>query len=177
MWNQDLYQKAIDFAARAHGTQPVPGKGYSYVVHLANVAAEIGRAICAGGFDDPDLAIQCALLHDVIEDTITEEEELGAKFGEKVLAGVLALTKDKKLPPGERMADSLKRIQNSDAVIACVKLADRITNLQPPPAQWDRAKRSEYLAQAETILEELGHASVFLAERLKAKIEAYKGYL
>ena len=32
MWNQDKYQFAIDFAAKAHGDQIVPGKNYSYIV-------------------------------------------------------------------------------------------------------------------------------------------------
>ncbi|MCB0684262.1 MAG: hypothetical protein KDC32_25640, partial [Saprospiraceae bacterium] len=38
---QDVYQQAIDFAARAHGSQRVPGKSYSYIVHLSNVAMEV----------------------------------------------------------------------------------------------------------------------------------------
>lgn len=176
-WNQDLYQKAISFAAHAHRNQFVPGKDYCYVVHLSNVAAEIGRAVCAGEIDDPDLAIQCALLHDVIEDTEMIADQVSAEFGNDVLAGVLALTKDKALPKAEKMADSLGRIKEQAQAIACVKLADRITNLQPPPAHWDAEKKRTYLAEAQLILNELGYASRLLSDRLGEKIKSYKSYL
>lgn len=50
--NQDLYQKAIAFAAHAHRDQKVPGTDYSYVVHLANVAAEVGLAMAKEDLGD-----------------------------------------------------------------------------------------------------------------------------
>ena len=37
-WSQDRAARALEFAAEAHGDQRVPGKSYSYVVHLAGVA-------------------------------------------------------------------------------------------------------------------------------------------
>ena len=94
MWNQEKYQKAIAFAGFAHRNQLVPGKEYNYVVHISNVAAEIARLIIVEKIDDEDLAIQCALLHDVIEDTEVGQNELKENFDDKVLNGVLALTKD-----------------------------------------------------------------------------------
>ncbi|MDR2633014.1 MAG: HD domain-containing protein [Treponema sp.] len=93
MWDQETYQKAIAFAGFAHKDQLVPGKEYNYVVHISNVAAEIARTITVEKIGDEDLAMQCALLHDVIEDTETKTEEIRKEFGEKVLKGVLALTK------------------------------------------------------------------------------------
>jgi len=65
MWDQEKYQKAIAFAGLAHKKQLVPGKEYNYIVHVSNVAAEIARLIMVERIDDEDLAIQCALLHDV----------------------------------------------------------------------------------------------------------------
>jgi len=74
------------------------------------------------------------------------------------------------------MADSLARIKERGREMACVKMADRIANLQPPPAHWDREKKECYLAEARTIHAELSFASKHLADRLWAKIEAYKAY-
>jgi (p)ppGpp synthase/HD superfamily hydrolase len=42
-------------------------------------------------YTNADLAIQCALLHDVIEDTPTTCQEVEQQFGAAVAKGVLAL--------------------------------------------------------------------------------------
>jgi (p)ppGpp synthase/HD superfamily hydrolase len=54
-----------------------------------------------------------------------------------------------------------------------VKLADRICNLQPPPAHWSPERVAAYRTEAQLILETLGDASPHLAERLRGKITNY----
>ncbi|WP_373541223.1 hypothetical protein [Chamaesiphon sp.] len=54
-----------------------------------------------------------------------------------------------------------------------VKLADRITNLQPPPIHWTSAKILQYRDEAIEIHTHLQLASPFLASRLAAKIQNY----
>jgi (p)ppGpp synthase/HD superfamily hydrolase len=49
-------------------------------VHVVSVAAEVIATLPESGVDQPDLAVQCALLHDTIEDTGTRYEEIAA-FG------------------------------------------------------------------------------------------------
>ena len=173
MWSQEKYLKALDFAARAHGTQQVPGKEYSYVVHLCNVCMEVLAAFTVSGTFDADLALQCALLHDTIEDTEMEYADIEQHFGSAVARGVLALTKDKTLPKTRQLADSLERIRQQPDEIGMVKLADRITNLQPPPSFWTKEKIRLYGAEAGEILTALVHCSTYLAERLKSKIAGY----
>jgi (p)ppGpp synthase/HD superfamily hydrolase len=177
VWNQEKYQKAIAFAGFAHKNQLVPGKEYNYVVHISNVAAEVARAICVEKIGNEDPAIQCALLHDVIEDTETKAEEIKNEFGEEVLNGVLALTKKRELKKEERMADSLKRIKQTGKEIACVKMADRITNLQAPPNYWKKEKIKQYMDEAILICNELKMYSKFLGNRLEEKIKEYEKYL
>jgi (p)ppGpp synthase/HD superfamily hydrolase len=177
MWNQEKYQKAIAYAGFAHKNQLVPGEEYNYVVHISNVAAEIARVVCVETIGDEDLAIQCALLHDVIEDTEIKAEEIKNEFGEEVLNGVLALTKNGELNKEDRMADSLKRIKQIGKEIACVKMADRITNLQPPPYYWKKEKIKEYMEESILIYNELNMYSKFLGHRLKEKIKEYEKYL
>ncbi|WPL13533.1 hypothetical protein Thiosp_03337 [Thiorhodovibrio litoralis] len=58
-----------------------------------------------------------------------------------------------------------------------VKLCDRITNLQPPPRHWDKIKIENYKNEAGFILDRLGEASPFLADRLSNKIANYEQYL
>ena len=89
---------------------------------------------------DEDLAVQCALLHGITEVTSVSTEEVSVEFGEAVTNGVLALKKHKALPEEQQPEGSLRRIHRRPAAIWMVKLAYRISSLQPPPPHWDRRR-------------------------------------
>lgn len=177
VWTQEAYIKAFRFAATAHSGQIVPGTVFPYLVHLGMVAMEVMAALSAQEGLDGDMAVQCALLHDTIEDTQTTFEQVEQEFGRQVARGVSALSKDGSLPKSEQLSDSLKRIKEQPREVWMVKLADRITNLQPPPSHWTKEKIVAYREEAIEILTKLGGASSTLAERLKQKIEEYKRYV
>jgi len=175
MWSQEKYIQALKFAAKAHGSQKVPGSDLPYVVHVTMVVMEVIVAVEREQGANGDLAVQCALLHDVLEDTPVSFDDLSVAFGEDVAEGVLALTKNKGLPSkADRMSDSLMRIRRQPREIWMVKLADRITNLQPPPAHWPLEKISVYAKEALAILKALHKASPYLANRLKGKLVDYE---
>ena len=71
------------------------------------------------------------------------------------------------------MADSLARIREQSHAVWKVKLADRITNLQRPPAHWTREKCMKYREEAREILAALGESSPVLAARLGDRIDNY----
>ena len=54
-----------------------------------------------------------------------------------------------------------------------VKLADRITNLGPPPHHWTAEKIDRYRQEAITLYDALYAANEALANRLQEKIEQY----
>ena len=164
------------FAAAKHNGQKEPGHDLPYLVHLVSVAAEVIAALPTTKLANPDLAVVCALLHDTVEDTPTPLDEVAAKFGNDVAAGVSALTKNDKLPKPEQMPDSLRRIREQPPEIAVVKLADRITNLSEPPHYWTREKRLKYREEAIVIADTLGAASPTLDARIRARIERYKSF-
>ncbi len=112
-----------------------------------------------------------------IEDTNTTFEQIKSEFGEDIANGVLALTKNDSLPKEVRMSDSLRRILEQPSEIWMVKLADRITNLQPPPQHWTQEKIIRYREEAIVIHEALKETSPFLASRLAGKIEGYKMFV
>ena len=170
-WDQELFKRTLDFAAKAHGSQAVPGSGFPYVVHLVKVTTEVLHA--ADGSFDVDFALQCALLHDSVEDASVAVASLAVAFGARVAEGVRALTKDDAVPKTERMADSLRRIRAQPREVWLVKLADRITNLEPAPAHWTPEKRAGYLAEAKVIHDALGEAHEGLAARLREKMATY----
>jgi guanosine-3',5'-bis(diphosphate) 3'-pyrophosphohydrolase len=176
---QSQYQEAIKFATAKHleKGQTIPGTNLPYVVHLSNVAMEV---LVAGSLTenfDTGFAVRIALLHDTLEDTDTGYLELEERFGSAVAEAVKALTKDETLPKEERMTDSLRRIRKLSQEVWAVKMADRITNLQPPPAYWNAARRAGYREEAELILSELGGGNQYLAGRLGMKIAEYFNYL
>ncbi|MBK7860455.1 MAG: bifunctional (p)ppGpp synthetase/guanosine-3',5'-bis(diphosphate) 3'-pyrophosphohydrolase [Archangiaceae bacterium] len=173
MWDADAYKRALDFAARAHGAQQVPGSGFPYVVHLTKVAAEVMRACTHQPSADATLAVTCALLHDSMEDAGVTKAQLVQQFGAQVADGVDALTKRDAVPKPDRMRDSLTRIAAQPPEIAMVKLADRITNLEPAPPHWSAEKRSAYRAEAHEIARALAGRSAWLDERLQTKISEY----
>ncbi|MBL7199243.1 MAG: bifunctional (p)ppGpp synthetase/guanosine-3',5'-bis(diphosphate) 3'-pyrophosphohydrolase [Anaerolineae bacterium] len=172
-WSQDLYVKAYLFAARAHRGQTVPGTDLPYVTHVSLVSMEVLAALSAERGHDEDLALQCALLHDVLEDTSVTYAQLVEEFGRAVADAVRALSKDPSIPKHLRMNDSLRRIRQQRREVWMVKLADRITNLQPPPPHWTEVRIARYRDEAIEIHRALGEASEVLSSRLLLKIEEY----
>ena len=80
---QRIYQKTIAFAAEHHGQQKTPN-GFSYIVHLSNVAMEVFKAHKQKPDFNLKIAIQLALLHDVLEDTALSFKALEDDFGNVV---------------------------------------------------------------------------------------------
>jgi len=180
-WSQETYIKAWDFASRVHNGQTYAtsqaGESIAYINHIGAVAMEVMWAITQTPTCDGDLAVQCALLHDVIEDTSYTQSDLAALFGQAVAQGVAALSKNPELPKAEQMADSLQRIRQQPQEIWMVKMADRINNLDDPPFYWENAKKLAYREEARLIYQQLHRANDHLAERLQSKIAAYDQYL
>jgi guanosine-3',5'-bis(diphosphate) 3'-pyrophosphohydrolase len=169
--NPDRYVAALRFAATKHEGQRMTDGEFPYLVHIVSVAGEVLAVT------DDDLAIQCALLHDTLEDTKTTYVELAAAFGEAVADGVASLSKiDDSIPKERRMADSLRRIRLQPHPVWLVKLADRITNLAPPPAKWSSDKRRAYRDEAIEIADALAGASKVLDARIRTRIAAYAAY-
>ncbi len=182
-WNPDLYARALRFAAEAHVGQAFPGTELPYLLHVTQVAQEVAAATAVEPDLDGDLLVACALLHDTLEDTPVTFSQLEGAFSAAVANGVLALTKREHDDQGRplegkpaKMADSLERIRRRPREIWCVKLADRITNLQPPPPHWNAAKCNRYRDEARMILSALEGGSAYLAERLRSRISTYGAY-
>ena len=175
---QKLYQEAIKFASTKHAEkgQKVPGTNLPYDVHISNVAMEILIAGANTPNFNTTFAVQVALLHDTIEDTATNFEELENIFGSEIAKAVSALSKNQDLPKDQQMKDCLVRIIELPSEVWAVKLADRITNLQPPPSHWDNAKKIKYYKEAQSILDALGSGNAYLATRLATKKKEYESY-
>ncbi|OYV87741.1 MAG: hypothetical protein B7Z73_09670, partial [Planctomycetia bacterium 21-64-5] len=89
---------AISFAARAHEGQFRKDGETPYIAHPLRVMTVASQLF---GVSDLE-ALMAAVLHDTIEDTRTDHDDLSEQFGTRVADYVAALTKDKRLPEETR---------------------------------------------------------------------------
>ena len=173
-WIPDEFIHAGEFAAQAHLGQTIPGSDVPYLWHLMTVTMEVTAALQIEPHHDGSLAVQCALLHDVIEDTTVTYNDIAKQFGTRIADGVLALSKNPGLDKSDQMIDSLNRIKLQPPEIGLIKLADRISNLHRPLHIWSSDKIRSYPEESKLIHDELCYCSKYLAQRLLDKIEAFK---
>lgn len=115
-----LVSKAFEFARRMHSGQRDKG-GVDYIFHPLRVAG----AVAADGGDREEIA--AAFLHDVVEDTEAEIEEIYGEFGERVGVIVDCLTRRE----NQKYADYIDRLCVSESARR-VKRADVNDNLRDP---------------------------------------------
>lgn len=179
LYSTKIYKDTLAFALKAHGEQKTP-EGLPYSFHIVSVANEIINSLSMNriSYDEANVAIACALLHDVNEDTQEKVTKYNIEFPDQnvdmVVSGVSALTKDETLfGKQKQMEDSLRRLKELPHCVQMVKLADRITNLAPAPLFWNKSKRQNYVDEAKKIFEALKDSNPYLASKLKNKIDNY----
>jgi (p)ppGpp synthase/HD superfamily hydrolase len=144
----DLVLAAISFAARAHRHQLRKDGETPYAAHPMRVLF-IARDVF--GATDPRL-LATAALHDTLEDTTTDCDDLIEQFGPDVAKWVAALTKDKRLPDEEReKAYGAALLAGGPPVILC-KLADMYDNLSDCGTM-PEAKRAKTFARIRQYLD------------------------
>ena len=131
----DRINHAFAFAAKHHDRQVRKGTKLPYLTHPANVAVILTR------YGQDEDTIVAGILHDVVEDCVRDgytremlEERIAEKFGEDVLAIVLAVTERRLDDEGvefsreERKSDYLERLTNANEAARWVCAADKIHN-------------------------------------------------
>ena len=145
-------QRATGFAAWKHTGQLRKGEGeIPYIHHPVEVAAILSEA---GAVEDNDL-LQAALLHDTIEDTETEREEIESHFGLRVCSIVVEVTDDKSLQKQERKAAQIAHAPHLSREAQSLKLADKISNIFDvafsTPVDWPAERQLAYFDWASQV--------------------------
>jgi (p)ppGpp synthase/HD superfamily hydrolase len=148
-----LVTRAADFAARRHSGQVRKGAAREpYLNHLAEVAALLAETAEVA---DASL-VAAGWLHDTVEDTATEREELAEHFGETIAAVVAEVTDDKSLPKAERKRLQIETAPHKSSRAKALKIADKISNVRSlmmsPPDDWERARLIDYVDWAEKVV-------------------------
>ncbi len=126
-----LLRHAYVFAANRHRGQ-VRRSGEAYLIHPLSVALILAEMRL------DEIAIAAGLLHDILEDTETTQEELEAEFGPAVTRLVVALTKISSFESSfssreATKAENFRRLllaSVDDVRVILVKLADRLHNMR-----------------------------------------------
>jgi guanosine-3',5'-bis(diphosphate) 3'-pyrophosphohydrolase len=122
--DQRLWQRAASFAAQRHEGQYRKDDQTPYFAHPVRVALVVRHVF--GEADET--AIVAALLHDLIEDTTTDYDDLIGHFGKEVADCVAALTKDARLPEKDREEAYDRQLAKASWQARLVKLADVYDN-------------------------------------------------
>lgn len=149
-----LLLKATEFAAHKHRDQRRKDADASpYINHpiaLANVLCN------EGGITDP-VILSAALLHDTLEDTETDYEELRGQFGDDIADVVVEVTDTKWLSKDARKRLQISKASHSSARARAVKIADKICNLRDilasPPAGWSLTRKQKYFDWAKQVVD------------------------
>lgn len=170
----DLPFEAAAFAARAHRHATRKDNQTPYVSHVFRVCLVVRHTF---GFDDPRV-LAAALLHDTIEDTATDCDDIAGRFGPDVARWVAALTKDMRLPHDAREAAYAEALAAADWQVKALKLADLYDNLgdcrsfSPAGRRKTVAKSHRYLDAIRRGLPDHVRPALALVERRLAELEA-----
>jgi guanosine-3',5'-bis(diphosphate) 3'-pyrophosphohydrolase len=164
-----LLLKATEFAAHKHRDQRRKDAGASpYINHPISLA----NVLCnEGGITDP-VILAAALLHDTLEDTETDYEELRGQFGEDIADVVVEVTDTKWLSKEARKRLQVSKASHSSARARAVKIADKICNLRDilgsPPANWSLQRKQKYFDWAKQVVDGVRGAYPELEQRFDA---------
>ena len=119
-----LVVEAIRFAAQKHAGQGRKDGITPYISHPYRVMFHLLHA----GVVDPE-TLAAAALHDTIEDTTADFDDLVERFGATVASYVALLTKDKRMPEEEREDGYFAALTKAPLPVKLCKLGDTYDNL------------------------------------------------
>jgi (p)ppGpp synthase/HD superfamily hydrolase len=141
---ETLWQRAVSYAARQHAGQTRKDGQTPYFAHPVRVALIVRHV-----FDVADeTSLTAALLHDLIEDTKTDYDDLLEEFGREVADAVAALSKDSRLPESEREPAYDRGLAQASWQARLVKLGDVYDNFCDARSDEERQKFKEKAERA-----------------------------
>ena len=128
---KDLVSEAIVFATKAHDGMRRRKSNVPYIVHPIEVASIIAT------MTDVQEVIAAGALHDVVEDAGITIEEVGERFGARVMELVAAETENKRedLPPEDtwrvRKEETLAILRDTEDIsVLMLWIGDKLSNVR-----------------------------------------------
>ncbi len=149
-----LVAQAITLACQAHLGQVRKDGCTPYVSHVIRVGWLLEHVF---GIHDPEV-LAAGVLHDVIEDTTVDYDDLQQQFGSRVADLVACLSKDKRQPEPQREAAYHQQLLAAGPDVLAIKLADLLENLSDVNCL-PSAKRAEAVAKFQATFQVLAPAA------------------
>jgi guanosine-3',5'-bis(diphosphate) 3'-pyrophosphohydrolase len=168
--------EAVAFAGRAHRHQLRKDGLTPYVSHAYRVCLVMRHVF---DIDDPQL-LMAAVLHDTVEDTTTDHDDLAEHFGKEVADWVALLSKDKRLSETEREQAYCAQLAAAPWQVKVCKLADIFDNLMDSPDTRPQLRARtlrnshRYLDALKPLLPEEARRPFKIVAELLATLEAQK---
>ena len=171
--------KTIVFAADKHKNQKRKDKiGTPYINHPLGVAHILCNEV---GMNYDAVLLQAAILHDTIEDTDTNAEELESCFGKEVTNLVLEVTDNKSISKSERKALQVAKMKSKSRRAQFIKLADKLYNLRDlekeTPVGWTTERVVEYCRWAKQVTDEARGMNAELDKLLDKQYEVMEAVI
>jgi (p)ppGpp synthase/HD superfamily hydrolase len=117
-----LTRTALEFASRRHAGQRRGGDEAPFVLH----PLEVGSLLSLAGYADHTVA--AGVLHDVLENTDTDEVELESRFGPRVSALVRAVSDDPSIEDEQARKAALRsQVASASVEAAAIFAADKVS--------------------------------------------------
>jgi (p)ppGpp synthase/HD superfamily hydrolase len=117
-----LTRTALEFALRRHAGQRRGGDEAPFVLH----PLEVGSLLSLAGYADHTVA--AGVLHDVLENTDTDEVELESRFGPRVSALVRAVSDDPSIEDEQARKAALRsQVASASVEAAAIFAADKVS--------------------------------------------------
>ena len=142
--NIDILTRAISFAARAHKDQLRKDKRTPYVSHVYRASMLLRHVF---GVED-EKVLAAAVLHDTIEDTTTDFDDVDKHFGPDIALWVGFLSKDKRSPEAAREKDYRARLAKAPLEVKLIKLADLYDNILDASTSTGHDQQGETIRKA-----------------------------
>tara|TARA_B110000977_G_C10913473_1_gene430215 strand:+ start:153 stop:656 length:504 start_codon:yes stop_codon:yes gene_type:complete len=165
--------KALQFATKMHEGQVRKYTGEAYITHPVAVADLVEAYLDEKGFSEEEvmMAIQVAILHDTVEDTVATMEDIEALFGPEIAKGVWFMTKTPDYVGNRKFRKELceMRLREAPEIIRILKTCDMFHNSlsieEHDPKFWKTFKEETVsLLIAMDTLEVMGELEVLTAE-------------
>jgi len=122
---EDLVERAIETAVKAHEKQKRKGTRIAYITHPFSVGITLAKAGCS------EEVLAAGILHDTIEDARIKPSRLREEFGEKVASIVEKCTEpDKRRSWRKRKQHTLNSLKKARLDVKFVVCADKLHNIR-----------------------------------------------
>ncbi len=124
--------KALEFATKMHEGQVRKYTGEEYITHPVAVADLVEIYLDKKGYTEEEImtAMEVAILHDTVEDTVATMESVEGFFGPEVAKGVWFLTKTPNYVGNRKFRKELceARLREAPEIIRIIKTCDMFHN-------------------------------------------------